>query len=493
MQTNTTHSLRQSLSLLTLTALLTACGGGGGGSDSTPGGGSAAVAAEYQGVWVAEGYGKVLDIGGSSLRILDYTSEFCVPFIVANGIDTSDVRSLFRRQGSTLEQFGATGTASFSAPGVVFTAGSLPASCAGGLTPTQGDSGYSRDPSRDLRLFSQILDEYSIYPELREIAVADLYAEQANSISTSSSDEQLMQALFEMAEPLGDIHLTVESDLGLIKVLNKPTLTTKLAEEWLTQQGLELPLSEPLLAQLNAYIGEQMMLDREVTLSYASDDSPIKQAGNDQLTWFASDGLGYLAIDAMLGFGDPEDNARDLAALDAALDAALSDLQDVEALIVDVRRNGGGKDFLGLAIAGRFAANETLAYRKQARLGSGRTELVDVFVQPRGNQRYLGPVVLLTSETTASAAEVFTLAMRELPQVVVVGESTQGGLSDQLDKRLTNGWLASVANEYYLTPTGESFETVGIPPDVEVAQFSREFRLEDTDAGIEAAIEVLSQ
>lgn len=487
-------SLLTPLAVILLGATLTACGGGGG-TSSTPGPDDpgSTIASEYQGLWIAQGYGKVLEIGTSSLRMLDYTSDFCLPFFSANGVDTQDVRSLYRLQGNSLEEFGSTGTASFAAPGVVFTAANeLPAACEGGTTPVAGDGDYVKDPTRDLRLFSQILEEYGIYPDLRGISVADLYANQAAVLTPDSNDEALAEALYQIAEPLADIHLTVDTDIGLIKVLNKPSLTYVLANEWLDMEGLELPISSSEAATMNDYIGEQMMADREVTLSYAPSAGAVKRAANDQLTWFENQGLGYLAVDAMLGFGDPDNNQDDLAALDAGLDAALTDLQDVQALIVDVRRNGGGKDFLSLAIASRFAANETLAYRKQSRLGSGRTELVDVYVSPRGDVQFLGPVILLTSATTASAAEVFTLAMRELPQVVVLGEATQGGLSDQLDKKLTNGWSASVANEYYITPAGEAFEGMGIPVDIEVPQFLREARLEETDTGIEAAIELLS-
>ena len=116
-----------------------------------------------------------------------------------------------------------------------------------------------------------------------------------------------------------------------------------------------------------------------------------------------------------------------------------------------------------------------------------------MFLKPRGDFQYLAPVFVLTSNQTASAAEVFTLAMRALPQVTLVGESTQGGLSDQLDKQLSNGWPASVANEYYLTPQGESFEATGIPVDLEILQLSRAARLAGVDAGIEAVINLLQE
>jgi C-terminal processing protease CtpA/Prc len=276
-------------------------------------------------------------------------------------------------------------------------------------------------------------------------------------------------------------------------VLNKPVYADRLFSEWLEQESVTPPLSTSQVAAANSYIGAQLELERAITLSYTGNSAIVQSAASDLLTWYAVDDIGYLAIDAMLGFGDVEDNDDELAALESALDRAMNDLRDTQALIVDVRRNGGGKDFLSLAIASRFTGNETLVFHKQARLGSGRTALADVLVEPRGDFQYLAPVFVLTSNQTASAAEVFTLAMHELPQVTLVGEATQGGLSDQLDKQLSNGWPASVANEYYLTPQGESFEATGIPVDLEVLQLSLEARLAGVDAGLEAVIRLLQE
>ncbi|MEL7046182.1 MAG: peptidase, partial [Pseudomonadota bacterium] len=70
---------------------------------------------------------------------------------------------------------------------------------------------------------------------------------------------------------------------------------------------------------------------------------------------------------------------------------------------------------------------------------------------------------------------------------------TQGGLSDQLDKRLTNGWSASVGNEFYLSPQGEWLEGSGIPVDLEVTQFSLEARLAGVDTAVETIIERLGE
>jgi C-terminal processing protease CtpA/Prc len=80
-------------------------------------------------------------------------------------------------------------------------------------------------------------------------------------------------------------------------------------------------------------------------------------------------------------------------------------------------------------------------------------------------------VYLLTALRTASAGEIFTLCMRTLPHVTLVGEATMGILSDNLKKHLPNGWTCSISNEFYRTPDGVLYEGPGIPADVEVPVF----------------------
>jgi carboxyl-terminal processing protease len=70
-----------------------------------------------------------------------------------------------------------------------------------------------------------------------------------------------------------------------------------------------------------------------------------------------------------------------------------------------------------------------------------------------------------------SAAEIFTMAMRALPNVTHVGQTTRGSLSDQLTKRLPNGWRLTLSNEVYLDATGAAWEGIGIPPEVPIQVF----------------------
>ena len=145
------------------------------------------------------------------------------------------------------------------------------------------------------------------------------------------------------------------------------------------------------------------------------------------------------------------------ASLELALDRAMTLFEGVKAVIVDVSMNDGGHDTIARSIASRFVAEPTIAYSKYA--GDSATEKPQpIYILPSGKHRFTGPVYLMTSHATLSAGEVFVLAMRSLPNVIQIGEATNGSFSDALSKPLPNGWMLSLSNEIYLDSTGAGWE-----------------------------------
>jgi C-terminal processing protease CtpA/Prc len=96
------------------------------------------------------------------------------------------------------------------------------------------------------------------------------------------------------------------------------------------------------------------------------------------------------------------------------------------------------------------------------------SDLIEFFIEPEGVQWLNRPIIVLTSSTTLSAAEIQVLSLMTLPHVTLIGEQTYGIFSDMLLKILPNGWEFTLSNEQYLTPEGESYEQTGIPPDIVV-------------------------
>ncbi len=172
--------------------------------------------------------------------------------------------------------------------------------------------------------------------------------------------------------------------------------------------------------------------------------------------------LGYLNILTMGGFEARDDSTE---ALDRELDAALQTFAGLDGMILDVTNNRGGYDAIGRHIAARFTQRPTTIYAKRA--WAGRSAWQPFTATPlAGKATFTGPIWLVTSGITVSGGESFTLAMRSFPNVVHLGETTRGDLSDRIPKRLAGGWSFSLAAERYRDGAGREWEGLGVPPQV---------------------------
>lgn len=116
-----------------------------------------------------------------------------------------------------------------------------------------------------------------------------------------------------------------------------------------------------------------------------------------------------------------------------------------------------------------------------------------VTIQPAAGRRFTGPVAVLISRYSVSAAETFTQALiNRTPAVVRVGEPTQGVFSDVLTRTLPNGWTFGLSNEIYLTD-GRHYDITGVPPTVPTGLvFNRANLRAARDPELEAAMRQLT-
>jgi len=151
------------------------------------------------------------------------------------------------------------------------------------------------------------------------------------------------------------------------------------------------------------------------------------------------------------------------------VDEVLETFANARGMVVDVRDNSGGRDSNAERIAGRFSSERRLYRRIQYRNGPDHGDfspLEDDYLKPRGRTRFLGPVALLTNRRTFSAGESFVLAMRTVPGVTTVGDTTGGGSGNPLYREMPNGWSFSVSRWIEWAPNGTTHEGVGLPPDI---------------------------
>ncbi|MEM8684493.1 MAG: S41 family peptidase [Pseudomonadota bacterium] len=82
--------------------------------------------------------------------------------------------------------------------------------------------------------------------------------------------------------------------------------------------------------------------------------------------------------------------------------------------------------------------------------------------------RFSGPVVVLTSRRTASAAELATDALQGAKRVTVIGETSAGEMLSQKIFDIPGGFHLSVPIADYYSRTGRRIEGHGIQPDIVV-------------------------
>lgn len=171
----------------------------------------------------------------------------------------------------------------------------------------------------------------------------------------------------------------------------------------------------------------------------------------------------------------------------------IEDLKDTKGIVLDIRDNNGGEDESSRKIASFFAESRTLYMISRYKVGPGPDDFEEPrkwFVDPHEGEKYQKQIVLLTNRYSVSAAETFSLAMKSLPQVIQVGDTTTGAFSDVVDRQLPNSWLYGLSVGDYRDGNDVSFEGIGLPPDVRIVNTSQDLA-SGVDRMLEAAMEEL--
>jgi len=317
------------------------------------------------------------------------------------------------------------------------------------------------------------------------------YAEIKPLVTDNLTDDELAEAFEALLDPFKDGHISLSDSDGdeFYGGGERPAEVLAILESFDEQTEF---------ASAQAYADFIVQQYRDNLSSYFDDGSSTDAtfgAGDDGVWWgtMKDQQVGYLRVEEMRGLSGNEDDSLDanLSAANTIIPSALTDLQDTSAMIIDIRFNGGGSDAISLAIANYFTDEERLVVSKTARSFAGETNVVEAFISPANESLYLQPIVIIAQSGTASAAEIFMMAMNALPNVTLVGENSSGIFSNKLEKSLPNGWEFTLSNEVYTDYMGMNYEGTGIPPDIEAATFSVEAITQGTDPAIEAALETL--
>ena len=155
---------------------------------------------------------------------------------------------------------------------------------------------------------------------------------------------------------------------------------------------------------------------------------------------------------------------------DFHIDFVVARFRNAKGLIIDVRNNGGGSTANVARLTSRFVREKTLySYwiYKTGPAPDAFSEPIAQHIEPDGDNTWSKPVVILTNRRCFSATNDFVLAMKALPNVTVVGDTTGGGGGLPYFAELPNGWTYRFSTTATLTPDGRQVE-LGIAPDVRV-------------------------
>jgi carboxyl-terminal processing protease len=169
--------------------------------------------------------------------------------------------------------------------------------------------------------------------------------------------------------------------------------------------------------------------------------------------------LGYLQITRFV-----EATGSDVA-------TALADLKAKNALgslILDLRDDPGGIVDQAIIVADQFLDSGTIVTIR------GRKGSVETQTAHKGGLAVGVPVTILVDQGTASASEILSAALRDHGRAKLVGQPTYGKGTVQTFYDLEDGAGLKLTTARYLTPKGNSLESKGLIPDVNVDAFAPE-------------------
>lgn len=191
------------------------------------------------------------------------------------------------------------------------------------------------------------------------------------------------------------------------------------------------------------------------------------------------DKIGYIKISSF--------NAKTPEQFSSALNTTING--GAVALILDVRHNDGGLMSAVRPMLNRLIPASAAATAEYAN-GVRRT-----LIETDSEESVTLPIVVLTDAETASAAEVFAVALRDEQGAQLVGKQTAGKAVLQSTYEFSDGSAIVLTTANIIPSRSQRFDGVGLKPDYNVdLSLDTPFNMltTDNDAQLQKAIEVLT-
>lgn len=187
-------------------------------------------------------------------------------------------------------------------------------------------------------------------------------------------------------------------------------------------------------------------------------------------------------LDGNIGYID----MRGFLSVDIARETATEAMETVaeaDAVIFDMRNNGGGRPDMVQWVSSYFFAERThlnsLYWRE-----TDTTQEFWTLTNVPGKQMAEVPLFVLTSSRTFSAAEEFTYNLQSRNRATIIGETTGGGAHPGKNININDRFRIFIPTGRAINPvTGTNWEGTGVKPDIEI----------DADQALEKALELAKE
>lgn len=160
----------------------------------------------------------------------------------------------------------------------------------------------------------------------------------------------------------------------------------------------------------------------------------------------------------------------DAKAVGKTIAHAMGFLENTDAIIFDLRMNGGGEPSCVQLICSYLFNEEPVHLNDLYNRPENKTTEYWTLNKIEGKRKPDIPVYLLTSSFTFSAAEEFAYNLKSLGRAVIVGEKTRGGAHPGGTLAIDDNFVMFIPMSKAVNPvTKTNWEGTGVTPDVEVS------------------------